>query len=222
MNEQYPESFPRGIWQTGDSINSSVGQGDVLATPLQLAVGYATFANGGTQYQPQIVLQATRAVDPALPPGQAGNYTVIYEAEPEVLGQIDIQPDHYDKIFRGLLGVTQERGGTATEAWNAEPTAWPFAGKTGTAQVTGKADTALFAGFGPAVPGVPAEYAISVVIPEAGFGGTVSAPLAFRVMKPVSEGTLIPACHVGQEQACEDARRAAEEAAAQDVEGSQD
>lgn len=222
MNDQYPDAFPRGQWQTGDSINSSVGQGDVLATPLQLANGYATFANGGTLYRPQVVTKATRANDPAVAPGEPDNYTVVYEAEPEVTGQVNIAPDHYDKIFRGLVGVTQDEGGTATKAWRAEPTTWPFAGKTGTAQVTGKADTALFAGFGPAIPGVPAEYAIAVVIPEAGFGGAVSAPLAFRVMRPVSEGTLIPACHVGDELTCMAAIQSAEDAAAQDVEGSQD
>jgi penicillin-binding protein 2 len=65
-----------------------------------------------------------------------------------------------------------------------------MAGKTGTAQVKGKADTSLFVAFGPVSPGVAPEYAVSVVIPEAGFGSEVSAPLAFRIMKPVSEGAL--------------------------------
>ena len=48
-----------GTWRSGTSLNTAIGQGDVLVTPLQLANGYATFANGGTLYRPQLVLQVT-------------------------------------------------------------------------------------------------------------------------------------------------------------------
>ncbi|OWY58538.1 hypothetical protein B7486_79425, partial [cyanobacterium TDX16] len=55
-HEQYPEAFPYGEWYTGDNINMSIGQGDLLVTPLQLTNAYATFANGGTLRQPQIAM----------------------------------------------------------------------------------------------------------------------------------------------------------------------
>ena len=93
--------------------------------------------------------------------------------------------------------MTQNSYGTASASWHANPTAWPMAGKTGTAQVNGKADTSLFVGFGPAIAGTPANYVISVVIPEAGFGGDVAAPLAFRIMQPVSQGA-VPGCLPGR------------------------
>ena len=42
-------------WRTGNNVNMAIGQGDVLVTPLQLASGYATIANGGTVWQPHVV-----------------------------------------------------------------------------------------------------------------------------------------------------------------------
>lgn len=210
--EARPDLFLTGDWRTGDNINTSIGQGDVLATPLQLADSYSTFANGGTRYRPQVAIRVTRAIDATLPPGAPGNYEVVREIEPVQQGQVRMDLGHYAKLWEGFVGVTQNAAGTAAAPWNATPTAWPMGGKTGTAQVNNKADTALFVGWGPAVPGVPPQYTISVVIPEAGFGGAVAAPLAFRILAPASRGELTPACPVEDQAACE----AASEAAIQD------
>lgn len=215
--EANPEAFLTGDWFTGDNIITAIGQGDVLVTPLQLADSYSTFANGGTRHRPQVVLRTTRAVDPSLPPGQDGNYRVVREVAPEPVGRVEIQPDWYDKLFRGLVGVTQSGEGTAASSWRASPTAWPMAGKTGTAQVNRRADTALFVGWGPAVPGVPPAYTVSVIIPESGFGGDVAAPLAFRILAPASRGELPPACPVADQAACELAAAEAAAASTRDV-----
>jgi penicillin-binding protein 2 len=210
-----PELFLEREWRTGDNINMSIGQGDVLATPLQLANAYATFANGGTRYRPQVAFLVTRAIDPTRPPGEFGNFEVVRELQPEVEGTVAFDLEQYRQLYEGLAGVT--RSGTAASAFAASPTAWPMAGKTGTAQVNDKADTALFVGFGPAEFGQPARYAISVVVPEAGFGGEVAAPIAFRVLAPVSDGSLTPACPVADQAACEAAAEAAAAAAAGDA-----
>ncbi|MDQ2678793.1 MAG: penicillin-binding protein 2 [Actinomycetota bacterium] len=204
--EARPDLFLTGDWRTGDNINMSIGQGDVAATPLQLADAYSTFANGGTRYQPQVATKITRALDATLPPGQEGNYELVDEIEPVVQGRLQIDPGHYSQIWEGLVGVTAPgTGGTASAAFAATPTAWPMAGKTGTAQVSKKADTALFVGWGPAVadPNIPPQYTVSVVIPESGFGSTIAAPLAFRVLQPVSTGALPPACTVADTAACD-------------------
>jgi penicillin-binding protein 2 len=120
---------------------------------------------------------------------------------------VEMTPEQYNQIVSGLLGVTQSGEGTAAASWRANPTAWPMAGKTGTAQVKGKADTALFAGWGPVLPaGIP-QYAIAVVVPEAGFGGDVAAPLAFRILAPASRGELVPACTLAAIAAANDSRR---------------
>ncbi len=215
--EARPDLFMTGDWRSGDNINTSIGQGDVLATPLQLVNSYATFANGGTRYQPQIVTKVTRPSDLTLPANDPANYTLIRQVEPVVQGTIQIQPDQYAKIYDGLLGVTQSAFGTASASWQASKTAWPMAGKTGTAQVSKKADTSLFAAWGPAGTGEPARYAISVVIPESGFGGEVAAPLAFRIMAPLSFGTLLPACPSADQSECAAAAEAASAASGNDV-----
>ncbi len=190
IHESNPKAFPRGDWYTGDNLNTSIGQGDVLTTPLQLADAYATFANRGIRYKPQIIDKVTRPKDLGADPADVDNHEVVDVVEPQQTGEVTFTGDHYDRLLRGLTGVVMNGEGTANRSYRGSPTAWPMAGKTGTAQVKGKADTSLFVAFGPVVPGVAPEYAISVVIPEAGFGSEVSAPLAFRIMKPVSEGAL--------------------------------
>ena len=88
------------------------------------------------------------------------------EFQPEVAGQVDLPPEVREPLYEGLVNVPVS--GTASRAFAGFPLdRYPIAGKTGTAQVDGKSDTAVFAAFGPA----PApEYAVAVVM-ESGFGG---------------------------------------------------
>lgn len=193
-HEKAPKAFPNGNWYAGDNLNTAVGQGDVLVTPLQLANAYATFANGGTRYVPQIVMAVTRPKDIGRNPADPENYEIVRKVEPEAAGRVEFVPGAYQKIWQGLVGVIQNGAGTANSAWNANRVGFPMAGKTGTAQVHGKEDTAVFAAFGPAHspdnPIAPPTYAISIVLPESGFGGEEAAPLAFRIMGPVAAGTV--------------------------------
>ncbi|HUP86934.1 MAG TPA: penicillin-binding protein 2 [Acidimicrobiales bacterium] len=156
-------------WRTGDSINMAIGQGEVLLTPLQLANAYATFANGGTLYEPRLGL------------GEA----------PRAVHHLDIGPAMRQPILDGLKGVVASSEGTAYYAFAGFPNAiFPIAGKTGTAQVAKKHDTALFASFGPADN---PQYAISVVMEEAGFGGTTAAPVARRIYQGIVNQGQAPA-----------------------------
>jgi penicillin-binding protein 2 len=185
-----PGAFPRSTWFAGDNLNTAVGQGDDLATPLQLVNAYATFANGGTRYTPLIVRQVTRPKDTGLNPADPNNYILVRTSPPIPVGHVDFTGNTYAKIASGLAGVVQSGEGTAHGAWTANRTAWPMAGKTGTAQVNNKADTSVFVGYGPVLPNAPPTYAIDVVIPEAGFGADFAAPLAFSIMKAVSNNQL--------------------------------
>jgi penicillin-binding protein 2 len=181
-----------GVWRTGDNVNMAIGQGDVLVTPLQLANGYATFANGGTRYVPQVALRAEGY--------QTGQVTQQFDTQ--VAQQVDLPPEVRDPLLAGLVGVP--RNGTAVRAFAGFPLDdFPIAGKTGTAQVDNKADTAVFTAFGPA----PApRYQVSVFLEESGFGGTAAAPVA-RALFDVLSGVrpLQPAGPDGLPQGAADA-----------------
>jgi penicillin-binding protein 2 len=159
-------------WRTGDSVNMGIGQGDVLVTPLQLANGYATFANGGTRYVPKVAIRAQAY--------QTDRVTQKFE--PEVAEKVPLPPHVRQPLYDGLVGVPVS--GTAVRAFAGFPLdTYPIAGKTGTAQVDEKSDTAVFAAFGPA----PApRYAMAVFLEESGFGGTASAPVARALFDALS------------------------------------
>ena len=156
-------------WRTGDSVNMAVGQGDVLVTPLQLANGYATFANGGTRYVPQVALRAQdyQTGDPA------------EKFEPEVAQQVELRPEERRALLDGLANVPIS--GTAVSPFAGFPLdSFPIAGKTGTAQVDGKADTAVFSAFGPV--DIP-QYQVTAILEESGFGSTSAAPVVRRIFE---------------------------------------
>ncbi|HEU5159232.1 MAG TPA: penicillin-binding protein 2 [Streptosporangiaceae bacterium] len=149
------------VWRAGDAANFSVGQGDVLVTPLQLAAAYAALANGGTLWQPRI----GRAV--VAPDG-----TLIREIEPVKAGRLPVSRRVLAYMRAALADVP--KSGTAAGAFSGfEFDKLAVAGKTGTAEVFGKKDTSWFASFAPAKR---PRYAIVVMVAQAGTGGQVAAP----------------------------------------------
>jgi penicillin-binding protein 2 len=178
-HEDNPKAFPEGNWYTGDNVLTAIGQGDVLVTPLQLANAYATFANGGTVYQPHVV---ARVMQPLSNPNDPA--AVVRVIEPVVIGKVDLPSNVRDPIHQGLLGVASSREGTAVGAWQGfNQSAFPVASKTGTAQVNGKADTSVYAAYAPA--DAP-RYAAAAVLEEAGFGADAAAPVIRHVFEVIS------------------------------------
>lgn len=165
-----PDAFATGDWFTGDNVISAIGQGDVTVTPIQLANGYGTFANGGTRYAPNIAIKVTRGGNPD---------AVKRTFEPRVNGKVEMAPDQRQSLLDGLIGVTSRSGGTAVGVFAGFPNdTFPVAGKTGTAQVFRKADSAVFSAFGPAPD---PRFVVSVIMEESGFGGTSAAPVARKL-----------------------------------------
>ena len=177
-HESNPEAFPDPGWRTGDTINISIGQGDLGVTPLQLANSFTPFANGGKLYLPNI---AVAMIDPI-------SGEVVNEIEPRESSRIYAPPHLLAPILDGMQGTTSlrtnERLGTASKAFDGFPhDQWPVAGKTGTAEVLGKADSAVFVGFGP-LP--QPRYVVAVLLEEAGFGGEAAAPVVRRVLEAIA------------------------------------
>ncbi|NCG36413.1 MAG: hypothetical protein GWP48_02650, partial [Actinobacteria bacterium] len=208
--DYYRSQFDLGVfgtdqWFGGSTIILSIGQGELLVTPLQLANTYATFANGGRVHQPNIGLKVTKA-------GDEGD--VIREIGPRVLRDLDIPPEFRLPIEQGLLGVPRRDGSSAGTAWRAFNDvdfplgSWPVAGKTGTAEVQGRADTSIFAAYGPTDnPGYEIyideepSVAIAVVLEEAGFGSSAAAPVAARILERIATDTVDSARSLQQTEA---------------------
>ncbi len=157
FNRDYPEYRQ---WNPGDTVNMAIGQGDLLVSPLQLAVGYATIANGGKLLEPH-VLKSVKGSGAA--PGYGQKTRVL--ARPKVPG------GDYDAVRQALRLVVTN--GTAHGAFRDFPI--DVAGKTGTGEVIGKDDYALFVGYAPA--DAP-KYVVVVVIEQGGHGGSVAGPAA--------------------------------------------
>lgn len=161
FNANYPEYQQ---WLPGDTVNMSIGQGDVLLTPLQLASVYAAFGNGGTVYRPHVLASVL---------GMDGTPSVVTTLT--AVANPKISRSHLASLRQALLGVTTV--GTSRGPFRGFPIG--VAGKTGTAQVNGKDDTAVFACYAPA--NAP-KYAVAVVIEQGGHGGSVAAPAARQIL----------------------------------------
>lgn len=169
-------------WYEGETISVSVGQGYLIATPLQMLNAYAAIANGGKLYLPQLVNMVET------PEGQ-----VVWRFMPQEIGRIPISPANIKIVRDALKGVVNENGGTG---WPARVPGVEIAGKTGTAQVMKlkenaprkkpkdtpyeQRDHAWFVGFGPAEN---PEIAVAVLVEHGGFGAEAAAPVAREVIK---------------------------------------
>jgi penicillin-binding protein 2 len=177
LHDEHPTAFPEGHWFAGDNVNLAIGQGETVVTPLQLVTAYSTFANGGTVFEPRV---AARVLD------QAG--TPVRDLPANSVRKVALPGAVRDPVLQGLEGAVAAIDGTAHGAF-AGFNAFPIAGKTGTAQVTGKQDTAVFVGFGPANN---PQYVVAVFMEEAGFGGAVAAPVARRIFDGLAGKPVTP------------------------------
>ena len=179
-------------WFTGDNVNLSIGQGDLLVTPLQLANSYAMLATGGVRYQPRLIDRVSGGA-----PGAEDQ-----EFLPRVDNDLPLNPAYLAPIRDGLLRVA--RTGTATQAFAGfDLDRYPIVGKTGTSQVNNRADFSLFAAFG---PWPNPQYSVAAVLEEAGFGGDAAAPAVRRFFDLLAGNQPIPTAPLAGEDGVPPAR----------------
>lgn len=154
-----------------DAVNQSIGQGDVLVTPLQVADFMAAIGNGGTLYRPQIIEKIT---------GSDGVETNKFDKI--VRGVLPMKPETLQALQTAMLAVIRNRRGTAYNRF-ANLTTVPIYGKTGTAESSTGIPHAWFAGYTDAQnPDLP-DIAIAVVAENAGEGSAIAAPIFKRIVE---------------------------------------
>ncbi len=151
-----------GNWGPGDAVNMVIGQGTMLASPLQIVDMLGAVANGGTLYKPHLV-QSVGSI-------AVGSEKVI---QPEVRGTLPISATTLASIRDALKKVTQDKSGTAYGAFRGAKII--SAGKTGTAEVLKSGEPhAWFAGYAPADN---PKIAVVVLVEHGGEGATAAAPV---------------------------------------------
>ncbi len=148
-------------WFPGDTVNFAIGQGQLLVTPLQVAGMIAAVAANGTRYRPRLLLSLGS-------PGSDGSES----AQPEIVGQLPLAPEHLDSIRQSLFEGCMTPAGTAYNALGSM--SMDVSGKTGTAENPGEAPHAWFAGYAPTED---PRIAVAVLLENGGQGSLVAAPI---------------------------------------------
>ncbi len=154
-------------WSAGDNIQLATGQGDLQTNPLQMAIAYATLANGGTVVTPHVGKEVTDA---------AGR--VLREFDPKPRRHVRIDPTYRAAILEGLHDAAQNGGGTSFEVFGNFPI--PVAGKTGTAQRPPHEDQSW---YGVLAPYPNPRIVTFVTMEEGGFGAVSAAPAARKILE---------------------------------------
>jgi penicillin-binding protein 2 len=158
-------------WSVGDNMDLAVGQGDLLTSPLQMAVAYSTLANAfmhggyGTVVRPHLGME-------------------IDEADGGLVQSLNFPPARHVRlnyadlslVMEGIHEAASQPGGTSADVWTGwDQTQHPVYGKTGTAEHTGKEDQSWYMCF---VGDPQRPIVIAVTVEQGGFGAETAAPIA--------------------------------------------
>lgn len=184
-------------WSAGDTINTSIGQGFFLTTPLQMAVNTLAIANGGQIHRPRLLLET---VD------DTGK--TIQGFATENLRQMKMKDEHLQVVREGMWRVVNVETGTANVTYHSDTgeytSKWLYsnppnedpieiAGKTGTAEVGIKKDDGTYqdshAWFTCYAPYDEPEVVVTVFLKEGGEGSSYAVPIADKVLRAYFEYT---------------------------------
>ena len=166
-SEYYDKYYRKGRWKALTIISVSIGQGEVLATPLQIANLSATIANRGYYYTPHVVKQI-----------QDSEIDSIYTQRHTTM----VESKYYEDIVEGMRMAVTDGTCRIGEIEGAE-----VCGKTGTAQNPHGRDHSAFMGF---APKNNPKIAIAVYVENAGFGATYAVPIGSLMMEKFLNDTI--------------------------------
>lgn len=177
----YDKRYGKNRWTKGYLVSLSIGQGELGATPLQLANYTATLANNGVWHEPHLIR------------GYRDTRTGIYVPMQHASKRLPVSKQTFGLIKEGMQGVVLQGTGTLAQVPGVT-----VAGKTGTAQNPHGQDHAWFICFAPVEN---PKIAIAVLVENAGFGGSISAPIAREMInyylvekyKPKTEASAVKA-----------------------------
>ncbi len=165
----YNKKYKGTAWRSPTIISLGIGQGEVLATPLQIANEFAIIANRGYYYIPHVAKKFQSSSDTVLNKFRVKHYT-----------KVDRQ--YFDDMIDGMEGVI-----TMGTAPNARVEGIRICGKTGTAQNPHGKDHSLFGAF---APRENPKIAIIVVVENSGFGNDWAAPIASLMIEQYLRDTI--------------------------------
>jgi penicillin-binding protein 2 len=155
-------------WTAGDNVNLAVGQGDLQATPLQLATAYATIANGGKVVRPHLGQQV-----------EDGQGRLVEEIRTPLRRRVEFDPSHRDAIMAGLHGAVTAANGTSSDVFADFDYRDVLYGKTGTAERQPNPDQSWYACF---VDHPTRPIVVVTTIERGGFGAETAAPAARLIL----------------------------------------
>ena len=180
LHQEDATAFENTTWYTGDNVEMAFGQGATQLTPIEQAVAYATFANGGTRYAPEV---ASEVVNPT-------TGKVVETIAPKVTGHVNLPTSVSGPILQGLEGVISNPKGTAYADFQGFPANWNLAGKTGTATNPGADEpNSWFVAFG---PNPNPQYVVLAVIDQGGYGASAAAPLVRSIFDYILANEIGP------------------------------
>jgi penicillin-binding protein 2 len=165
-DQLYKEHQTDRPWSIGDNVNLAVGQGDLQADPLQMAVAYAAIGNGGDVVRPHVGMEV-----------QDESGRVVHEIDPAPQRHLDISVQDRDAILEGIHMAAQSPGGTSYPVFGNFPV--PMAGKTGTAERAPNPDQSWYVALAP-YPNP--EIVVAATVEGGGFGVEAAAPVVERIL----------------------------------------
>ena len=171
-SKTYNRAYGKGRWNSTTVISLSIGQGEILATPMHLANLCAIVANRGYYYIPHIIKASEGVeIDPK-----------YYEKQ-----YTKVSLEHFPKVIKGMWRAVNSGAGMGGTAWIAHIDGLDVCGKTGTAQNPRGADNSVFICFAPMDN---PRIAIAAYVENGGFGATYAAPMASLMVEKYLNGEV--------------------------------